>query len=187
MTTTPPTTPQTSTSAPSTRPTGIPHARRAPTGTANDLLIFSATGHGEPLRRCLRYARPGEDTALISYATLDHPSVWTEVGPVFVHGGRCAGPVDQSCSHPNSTGVHASCARDRGHASSIGFIEPDRHQDRHHTLTSGVADGERSDRVVQSEDELIAGFECQPEEVAVYTDHHRLGVVARAAPVRHRT
>jgi len=60
-------------------------------GHGNRLRPFAATGQGEPLRCCLRYARPGERITLISYAPFDHPSVWTEVGPVYIHAARCAG------------------------------------------------------------------------------------------------
>lgn len=60
-------------------------------GYGNDLTPFSAVGQGEPLRCCLRYAEPGEAIALISYAPFDHPSVWTEVGPVYIHADRCTG------------------------------------------------------------------------------------------------
>jgi hypothetical protein len=28
---------------------------------------------------------------LISYAPFDHPSVWTEAGPVYIHASRCDG------------------------------------------------------------------------------------------------
>ena len=63
-------------------------------GHGNAVLAFDATGDGEPLRCCLRYARQGERIALISYAPFDHPSVWTEVGPVYVHAERCAGYDD---------------------------------------------------------------------------------------------
>jgi hypothetical protein len=60
-------------------------------GHGNSLDAFAASGDGEPLRCCLRYAQAGEQIALISYAPFDHPSVWTEVGPVYVHAARCAG------------------------------------------------------------------------------------------------
>jgi hypothetical protein len=60
-------------------------------GHGNALQAFSATGQGEPLRCCLRYAEPGEQITLISYAQFDHPSVWTEVGPVYIHAERCDG------------------------------------------------------------------------------------------------
>jgi hypothetical protein len=60
-------------------------------GHGNRLRPFAATGQGEPLRCCLRYAEPGEQITLISYAPFDHPSVWTEVGPVYIHAARCDG------------------------------------------------------------------------------------------------
>jgi Protein of unknown function (DUF1203) len=60
-------------------------------GHGNRLRPFAATGQGEPLRCCLHYAEPGEHISLISYAPFDHPSVWTEVGPVYIHASRCDG------------------------------------------------------------------------------------------------
>jgi hypothetical protein len=66
-------------------------------GHGNQLRPFVATGQGEPLRCCLRYAEPGEQITLISYAPFEHPSVWTEVGPVYIHAARCDGyaPADR--------------------------------------------------------------------------------------------
>jgi Protein of unknown function (DUF1203) len=60
-------------------------------GHGNRLRAFAATGQGEPLRCCLRYAEPGEQITLISYAPFDQPSVWREVGPVYIHATRCGG------------------------------------------------------------------------------------------------
>lgn len=60
-------------------------------GHGNRLRPFRASGEGEPLRCCLRYAKAGEQIILMSYAPFDHASVWTEVGPVYVHAARCAG------------------------------------------------------------------------------------------------
>lgn len=60
-------------------------------GHGNRLRPFAATGQGEPLRCCLRYAKLGEQITLISYAPFGHPSVWTEVGPVYIHAARCDG------------------------------------------------------------------------------------------------
>jgi hypothetical protein len=60
-------------------------------GHGNRLHPFAAEGQGEPLRCCLRYAEPGEQITLISYAPFDHPSVWTEVGPVYIHVAPCDG------------------------------------------------------------------------------------------------
>jgi hypothetical protein len=60
-------------------------------GYGNELQVFAASGQGEPLRCCLRYAGLGEQITLISYAPFNHASVWTEVGPVYVHAAKCAG------------------------------------------------------------------------------------------------
>ena len=60
-------------------------------GHGNVLRPFAATGQGEPLRCCLRFAEPGEQITLISYAPFEGPSVWKEVGPVYIHASRCAG------------------------------------------------------------------------------------------------
>jgi hypothetical protein len=60
-------------------------------GHGNPFRPFPATGAGEPLRCCLRYAAAGEPIALISFAPFTHVSPWTEVGPVYVHGDRCGG------------------------------------------------------------------------------------------------
>jgi hypothetical protein len=60
-------------------------------GHGNHLQVLAASGQGEPLRCCLRYAQPGEQIALIAYAPFNHASVWTEVGPVYVHATKCAG------------------------------------------------------------------------------------------------
>lgn len=62
-------------------------------GHGNYLRPFPAAGDGEPLRCCLRYATAGELITLISYAPFDHPSVWREVGPVYIHATQCGGYV----------------------------------------------------------------------------------------------
>lgn len=73
-------------------PARLDAVRRSGTdGHGNDVRAFAATGEGDPLRCCLRMARPGESIALICFAPFDHPSVWTEVGPVYVHTERCEG------------------------------------------------------------------------------------------------
>jgi hypothetical protein len=58
----------------------------------NPFTPYAATGEGEPLRCCLRFARAGEPIALISYAPFEARSPWREVGPVYVHAKGCAGP-----------------------------------------------------------------------------------------------
>lgn len=55
---------------------------------------------GAPLRCCLRRSRAGERISLVSYAPLRRwaaqtgadPGAYDEVGPVFIHTGRCQGP-----------------------------------------------------------------------------------------------
>jgi hypothetical protein len=70
---------------------------RGADGHGNRLRPFAATGQGEPLRCCLRYAESDEQITLLSYAVFNHPSVWTEVGPVYIHVGPCDGypPTDR--------------------------------------------------------------------------------------------
>jgi Protein of unknown function (DUF1203) len=60
-------------------------------GFGNPVDAYAATGEGEPLRCCLRFARPGEQIALISFAPFTRPSPWREVGPVYVHAEPCDG------------------------------------------------------------------------------------------------
>ncbi|MGC4110407.1 MAG: DUF1203 domain-containing protein [Nocardioides sp.] len=63
-------------------------------GFGNPLTPYPASGSGEPLRCCLRFATPGEQIALISYAPFTEVSPWREVGPVYVHAARCEGFSD---------------------------------------------------------------------------------------------
>jgi Protein of unknown function (DUF1203) len=73
-------------------PTRLSRVRTSGTdGHGNRLTHFPASGEGEPLRCCLRHAEPGEELALISYAPFERPSVWREVGPVYIHAERCDG------------------------------------------------------------------------------------------------
>jgi hypothetical protein len=73
-------------------PARLDAVRRTGTdGWGNALAPFAATGDGEPLRCCLRFARPDESIALVSFAPFTEPSVWREVGPVYVHAERCDG------------------------------------------------------------------------------------------------
>src|SRR4051794_36472837 len=57
----------------------------------NPFTAYDASGEGEPLRCCLRFARPGEPISLISWAPFTDVSPWREVGPVYVHAERCGG------------------------------------------------------------------------------------------------
>ena len=57
----------------------------------NPFTPYDASGDGEPLRCCLRFARAGERIALISWAPFTEGSPWREVGPVYVHAEHCEG------------------------------------------------------------------------------------------------
>ncbi|HZC69701.1 MAG TPA: DUF1203 domain-containing protein [Jatrophihabitans sp.] len=56
----------------------------------NPFVGYSANGW-EPLRCCLRVARPDEQIALIGYRPFRTVSPWAEVGPVYVHAAACEG------------------------------------------------------------------------------------------------
>ena len=64
-------------------------------GWGNAVTPFAASGSGEPLRCCLRFATAGESIALISFAPFERPSPWREVGPVYVHADRCEGYAER--------------------------------------------------------------------------------------------
>ncbi len=49
---------------------------------------------GEPLRCCLRNARPGEQMILFGYEPPLPPSPYREKGAVYAHVERCAGPAN---------------------------------------------------------------------------------------------
>jgi hypothetical protein len=77
-------------------PARLDDVRRTGTdGWGNAFAPFQATGDGEPLRCCLRFARPGESIALISFAPFTEASVWREVGPAYVHAERCEGYAER--------------------------------------------------------------------------------------------
>ncbi|MEU0304286.1 DUF1203 domain-containing protein [Streptomyces sp. NPDC006175] len=71
---------------------------------------YTATEGGEPLRCCLRGARPGELIALVSYAPLRRwaaetwarPGAYDEQGPVFIHAEECEGPAADRTGYPFS-------------------------------------------------------------------------------------
>lgn len=54
-----------------------------------------AAGGGEPLRCCLRDARPGEALLLFGYEPPIPPGPYVERGAVFVHAVPCPGPASQ--------------------------------------------------------------------------------------------
>lgn len=64
----------------------------------------------EPLRCCLRIARPEEQIALIGYRRFETVSPWAEVGPVYVHAEPCEGTTPMPGCRPNCAPARASCA-----------------------------------------------------------------------------
>jgi hypothetical protein len=73
-------------------PARLDDVRRAgEDGWGNAFTPYAASGSGEPLRCCLRFATAGESIALISFAPFTAVSPWREVGPVYVHAESCEG------------------------------------------------------------------------------------------------
>jgi hypothetical protein len=61
----------------------------------HDVQHLIAEG-GEPLRCCLRYARPGERVILFSYAPpIAETSPYREIGAVFACEARCSGAAEE--------------------------------------------------------------------------------------------
>jgi hypothetical protein len=59
---------------------------------------------GEPLRCCLRNAVAGEYLVLFGYEPPIPASPYREIGAVFAHAERCAGPSDSGCYPPDWRG-----------------------------------------------------------------------------------
>lgn len=57
----------------------------------NPYRPYATAGGSEPLRCCLRPARPGERIALIAYQPPGGAGAYRETGPVFVHAAPCDG------------------------------------------------------------------------------------------------
>jgi Protein of unknown function (DUF1203) len=100
---------------------------------------------GAPLRCCLRDSRPGEVVALVSYApvraavTVD-AGPYDEVGPVFVHAGECAGPVD-AASYPEQWAARPQVLRTyRADGSIAGGVRLEPGVDRNAAATELLAD-----------------------------------------------
>lgn len=92
----------------------------------NPLTERTAQGW-EPLRCCLRKARPDEAIALICFTPWTEPSPWLEAGPVFVHFDRCAGyrttgeyPPEFMNSHSMFNTFYPDGSRDYEHISFAG-------------------------------------------------------------------
>lgn len=60
--------------------------------SGNSVVPWTASG-GEPLRCCLRDARPAEALILFGYEPVLPASPYREVGAIFAHEARCEGPL----------------------------------------------------------------------------------------------
>jgi hypothetical protein len=72
----------------------LANARRDRTDASGNPVVEVEAAGGEPLRCCLRNAGPGEAILLFGYEPLLPASPYREIGAVFAHAHRCAGPVD---------------------------------------------------------------------------------------------
>ena len=98
----------------------------------NPFAPFDASGDGEPLRCCLRFARAGERIALISWAPFTEVSPWREVGPTYVHARPCEGYAERRLPGELRRGprvlrtYRADGSMDYGHNTLVGDedIEP---------------------------------------------------------------
>jgi hypothetical protein len=74
-------------------PAALEAVRRSRVDASGHPVEYLVAEGGEPLRCCLRDARPGEAAILFGYAPpLPATSPYREVGAVFAHAGDCAGP-----------------------------------------------------------------------------------------------
>jgi hypothetical protein len=74
-------------------PAHLEAVRAAGTDVSGLALEHHEAGGGEPLRCCLRDAEPGERLILFGYEPKLPASPYREIGAVFAHAERCAGPA----------------------------------------------------------------------------------------------
>jgi len=74
-------------------PEAVALARRTGVDVNGNTVQYLTTNGGEPLRCCLRNARPGERAMLFGYRPVIPASPYIETGAVFAHAEPCAGPV----------------------------------------------------------------------------------------------
>jgi hypothetical protein len=69
----------------------LDRVRVEPIDATGSEVVDLRAGGGEPLRCCLRDARPGEVLVLFRYAPPHTAGPYREVGPVFAHAHDCGG------------------------------------------------------------------------------------------------
>jgi len=71
----------------------LARVRASGVDVSNNPVVRVAADGGEPLRCCLRDAKPGEALILFGHEPpLGSPSPYREIGAVFAHAEPCAGP-----------------------------------------------------------------------------------------------
>ena len=63
--------------------------RQAEAGSADHAVITADSPNGYPCRHCLRWAQPGEQLILFSFAAIAPGRPYSESGPIFVHAEPC--------------------------------------------------------------------------------------------------
>jgi hypothetical protein len=63
--------------------------RQAEAGEADHAVITADSPNGYPCRHCLRWAQPGEQLILFSFAAIAPGRPYSESGPIFVHAEPC--------------------------------------------------------------------------------------------------
>ncbi len=74
-------------------PTDVNDARRVGVDNLGNPVEHIELQGGEPLRCCLRDARPGEKAILFAYEPSIPTSPYREIGAVFTHAAACGGPT----------------------------------------------------------------------------------------------
>ncbi|PZS19892.1 MAG: DUF1203 domain-containing protein [Pseudonocardiales bacterium] len=80
-------------------PDVLEQARGSGLDASGNPVAQVSAGGGEPLRCCLRDARPGEQLMLFGYEPPIPPSPYREVGAIFAHAQPCEGHPD-SAAYP---------------------------------------------------------------------------------------
>ena len=82
----------------------IDHARSSAGLTVESQVASLPAGGGEPLRCCLRNARPGESLILFNYEPPMPLSPYREMGAVFTHAAPCSPTLDLETYPPDWRG-----------------------------------------------------------------------------------
>ena len=68
-------------------------------GSRDHTLVEVDSPHTYPCRQCLRWAQPGEQVILFTYASIPPGRAYAETGPIFVHEHQCE-PYNAASIYP---------------------------------------------------------------------------------------